>query len=77
VRLGSPALTTLGMGREEMREIAKVIHSVLAATRPGTTTAGEPSQVKFQTETRALDNARASVAELLAKFPLYPQLDLY
>jgi glycine hydroxymethyltransferase len=77
VRLGSPASTTLGMGREEMREIAKVIHGVLAATRPGTTTAGEPSQVKFQTETRALEDARASVAELLAKYPLYPQLDLY
>jgi glycine hydroxymethyltransferase len=76
LRLGSPALTTLGMGREEMREIARVIHAVLSATRPGTTSNQQPSQVKFETENAAVERARASVAELLARHPLYPQLDL-
>jgi glycine hydroxymethyltransferase len=77
LRLGSPALTTLGMGREEVREIARVIQSVLAATRPGVTNSGEPSQVKFETDSNVLEKARGAVAELLARYPLYPQLDLY
>jgi glycine hydroxymethyltransferase len=77
LRLGSPALTTLGMGREEMREIGKTIHAVLSATKPGTTSSAQPSQVKFETDERALDTARGTVAELLARHPLYPQLDLY
>src|SRR5207237_9357789 len=35
LRLGTPAVTTLGMGADEMREIAGILASVLHATAPG------------------------------------------
>src|SRR5919106_132180 len=34
LRLGTPAVTTLGMGPDEMREIAAIVHTVLDATQP-------------------------------------------
>src|SRR6476660_4721323 len=40
LRLGTPALTTLGMGVDEMREIAEVIAAILHATEPGVVAAG-------------------------------------
>jgi glycine hydroxymethyltransferase len=76
LRLGSPALTTLGMGREEMQTSAIIIHAVLRATRPGTTSANQPSQVKFETDPAAVKRAHAQVAELLTRHPLYPGLEL-
>jgi glycine hydroxymethyltransferase len=76
LRLGSPAMTTLGMGREEMQEIASILHSVLAATRAGTTSANQPSQVKFETDPAVVARAQARVTDLLARHPLYPDLAL-
>ena len=35
LRLGTPAVTTLGMGADEMREIADIVAGVLRATSPG------------------------------------------
>lgn len=70
LRLGTPALTTLGMGAPEMREIAQIICEVLAATRSGA------SPAKFETDARVVANAHARVADLLNRFPLYPQLEL-
>ena len=48
LRLGTPAATTLGMGADEMREVASIVHTVLEATRPvpdskaGTARPGRP-----------------------------------
>jgi len=57
IRLGSPALTTRGMGEDEMRRIARLIASVLH----------EPeSEDVRRTVTQ-------SVRELTARFPLYPK----
>lgn len=79
LRLGTPALTTLGMGAEEMQAIAGIVHDVLAATKPAAIdsgkNAGQPSQVKFTTDDKALGKAKARVSELLTKHPLYPGLD--
>src|SRR5690606_10189443 len=33
LRMGTPALTSLGMGPSEMQEVAGIVHSVLAATK--------------------------------------------
>jgi len=76
LRFGTPALTTLGMGSDEMHEIAKIVHSVLASTKSLQKRDGQPSQVKFETRPKAIEAARASVADLLVRHPLYPGIDL-
>jgi glycine hydroxymethyltransferase len=76
LRLGTPAMTTLGMGPEEMREIADVMHGVLAATRVGTKPDGQPSLVGFVTDPKVVATAHARLADLLARHPLYPEIDL-
>jgi glycine hydroxymethyltransferase len=76
LRLGTPAMTTLGMGPDDMREIAKILHAVLAATKVASKKDGTPSLVNFETESKVLDVARAKVAELLAAHPLYPEIEL-
>jgi glycine hydroxymethyltransferase len=76
LRLGSPAATTLGMGASEMREVAEVIHSVLSHTQAGRKADDQASLVKFDTEPRVLQQAKARVAALLARHRLYPELEL-
>jgi glycine hydroxymethyltransferase len=58
LRIGTPALTTRGMGVGEMRQIADWIADVLAAP----------------TERARIGRVRASVLELCQAFPLYPEL---
>ena len=80
LRIGTPALTTLGMGTEEMREIASVLKQILSATRPlkirKGRSAGKPSQARYRVAGEALDAARSRVGDLLRQFPVYPELDL-
>jgi glycine hydroxymethyltransferase len=80
LRVGTPALTTLGMGEEEMREIAYVFMRVLSHTEPSTITkgksAGQFSKSRYSVDPEALEDARSRVADLLGRFPLYPELDL-
>lgn len=59
VRIGTPAVTTRGMGAEEMRTIAKLIGRAL-------TNLEEDDAVKAQ--------IRGEVAELARAFPLYPEM---
>jgi len=59
IRLGTPALTTRGMGEEEMEEIGDIIASVLLHP--------DDENVKKQ--------ARERVARLCERFPLYEGLD--
>ena len=76
LRLGTPAVTTLGMGVDEMREIAAIIASVLRATTPAMTSSGKPSLVNYTLEEAIRVEAESRVRELLTRFPLYPQIDL-
>jgi glycine hydroxymethyltransferase len=75
VRLGTPALTTLGMGADELDEVAELIATTLRATTPAPASAG-PSKAKYAIETGVADKVRARAADLLAGFPLYPDIVL-
>jgi glycine hydroxymethyltransferase len=57
VRLGTPALTTRGMGEEEMRRVARLIADVLHEP--------ESEEVRLR--------VHDAVRELAANFPLYPK----
>jgi glycine hydroxymethyltransferase len=57
IRLGTPALTTRGMGEQEMRQIARLIAEVLH----------DPQSESVR------DKIKQSVHELTAQFPLYPK----
>jgi glycine hydroxymethyltransferase len=74
LRLGTPALTTLGMGASEMQEIAGILHSVLKATKPGMK-GDQVSQVKFESDPGVVEQAKSRVSALLARHPLYPGLE--
>jgi glycine hydroxymethyltransferase len=76
LRLGTPAITTLGMGAGEMQEIAKVIKLVLSNTKPGLTKKGEKSQVNYSIEGDTAAQAHSRIQTLLSQYPLYPELDL-
>jgi glycine hydroxymethyltransferase len=75
VRLGTPALTTLGMGADELDEVAELIDTTLRATTPASASAG-PSKAKYAIEAGVADKVRARAAELLTGFPLYPDIVL-
>ncbi|HEY9283252.1 MAG TPA: serine hydroxymethyltransferase [Pyrinomonadaceae bacterium] len=57
IRLGTPALTTRGMGEDEMRVVARLISEIIHAP--------QSDEVRRQ--------VKLDVAELSARFPLYPK----
>jgi glycine hydroxymethyltransferase len=80
LRIGTPAVTTLGMGPEEMKEIASIIHLVLTHTKPAVISkgakAGQASRARSITDEAAVSEAKGRVQALLDAFVLYPELDL-
>ncbi len=76
LRIGTPATTTLGMGPTEMREIASTLKHVLANVQPATTASGKPSLAKYMLSPTVQKEAQQRVQSLLARYPLYPELDL-
>lgn len=76
LRLGTPALTTLGMKEGEMKEVAAIIDLVLKGTKPGVTKDGKPAKLKIELDEGVKAKASERVQALLSKFVLYPELDL-
>ncbi|MBR6347415.1 MAG: glycine hydroxymethyltransferase [Spirochaetales bacterium] len=80
LRIGTPAVTTLGMGPEEMKEIAAIISKVLKNTKPALITKGENagtlSKSRVVTDPAVKEEALSRVKALLSRFVLYPELDL-
>jgi len=77
IRLGTPAMTTLGMGRDEMKEIASIIAQVLMHTKPEIVkNTGLPSKARGETDPKILSGARARVQSLLDQYPLYPEIEI-
>lgn len=74
VRIGTPAVTTLGMRETEMRAIGLMIYDLLKATKP-LPEEGKAKSSKVEIEPRALERVKLEVGQLLKRFPLYPELE--
>ena len=81
LRLGTPALTTLGMREQQMEQVAAQVARVLNAVQPAPVTrgklAGTPSRSRYRLPDAVTAEVRAGVARLLAAYPAYPALDLH
>jgi glycine hydroxymethyltransferase len=80
LRVGTAAVSTLGMGESEMKEIAQIISLILKNTKAGVVekgeNAGKPSKISYITDEKTKDEAKEKVKSLLSRFVLYPELDL-
>lgn len=75
IRMGTAALTTLGMGASEMDLIAECVVDLLRHTTPDeSTTPGQMSKAKSTTQPAVLQKVRHKLSSLLEKYPLYPEL---
>jgi glycine hydroxymethyltransferase len=72
IRLGTPALTTLGFRPDELDEVADVIVTVLRTTTPVTSTA----KAKYEIDARVAKACRNRCGELLAPHRLYREIEL-
>jgi glycine hydroxymethyltransferase len=78
LRIGTAAVTSLGMGKAELEEIGELISLVLKNTSPARD-AKDPakfSKAKYSVEEKAKAQALDRVKKLLDRFPVYPELDL-
>lgn len=75
IRIGTAAVTTLGMKEKEMEEIADCIYTLLKHTSPATTEeVGVLSRSKVIIEKEVLDKVKRRGHDLLTSFSLYPEL---
>jgi glycine hydroxymethyltransferase len=72
IRLGTPALTTLGFGPDELDQVADLIVEVLGATTPATST----TKAKYRIDPRIAQACRDRCEDLLAHHLLYPEIAL-
>ena len=80
LRIGTPAATTLGMGVDEMKEIASIIAYIIKNTKSAIISKGKnegkKSKAKFDISEEVVINAKKRVKSLVDKYPVYPELDL-
>jgi glycine hydroxymethyltransferase len=72
IRLGTPALTTLGFGPDELDEVSDLIVEALRATTAATSTA----KAKYNIDSRVAQSCRDRCASLLVRHRLYPEIEL-
>jgi glycine hydroxymethyltransferase len=75
LRLGTAAMTTLGMREAEMKEIASILALVLSNTTPDKTDSGT-SKAKYHVAPDAAERARSKAQALLSNYPVYGELPL-
>ncbi|MBN1501014.1 MAG: glycine hydroxymethyltransferase [Spirochaetes bacterium] len=76
LRIGTPAVTSLGMGKGEMKEIASILSLVLKSISPEKDADGKPGKAKYIVPQNVIDEGRKRVKKLLTENMLYPELDL-
>ena len=80
LRVGTPALTTLGMGFRrdagDRRGHGQCAHPCTAIEVHKGQKRGTIQQVQYRIQDGVLEYAQQRIAHLLARFPVYPELDL-
>jgi glycine hydroxymethyltransferase len=80
LRIGTPAITTLGMRTDEMKEIASIIAYIIKNTKPSTINKGKNegkfSKAKYDISDKVVATAKSRVKALVGRYPVYPELDL-
>ena len=78
LRIGTAAVTTLGMGIPEMEELGGIIALVLknSSPAPDGKDPAKKSKAKYVIDEKAKALAIERVKKLMDRFPVYPQLDL-
>ncbi|MCL2174934.1 MAG: glycine hydroxymethyltransferase [Treponema sp.] len=78
IRVGTAAVTTLGMGEAEMKEVG----AILAAVIKGTTQdkdkkdPSKNSKAKYILNENVKNDVQSRIKKLMEKYPVYPELDL-
>ena len=72
IRMGTPALTTLGLSAGEMDEVADIIAATLRSAEP----AKAGAKAKYTLDAVVAEQGRQRCASLLAEHPLYPGIEL-
>lgn len=77
IRLGTAAITTLGMGREGVTEIADIISDVLHNTKSVRNPAS-PKEAKtaYVIDADTQKRAQSRTKDLLSRYMIYPEIDL-
>ncbi|MDR0273667.1 MAG: aminotransferase class I/II-fold pyridoxal phosphate-dependent enzyme, partial [Clostridiales bacterium] len=75
LRFGTPATTTLGMGKNEMYEIADIIATTLQGITAALDKKGNKSKAKYILDEKIKTNAHEKIRKLLSEYVLYPELD--
>lgn len=77
LRVGTPATTTLGMSSNEMHEIADMIFAIISHTKPTyVQKTGQLSKAQGETDKEILEKVKQQAADLMERFPLYPEIQL-
>lgn len=78
LRIGTAAVTSLGMGKAEMDELGEIITEILKNTKAAASqkNPSKPGKVKYTIDEKAKQNILRQVEQLMSRFPVYPELDL-
>jgi len=78
IRLGTAAVTTLGMGEAEMSELGELIAKVIKGTAQANdkNDPSKNSKAKYTIDEAVKSEVHARVKALMDRFPVYPELDL-
>jgi glycine hydroxymethyltransferase len=78
IRLGTAAVTTLGMGEAEMTELGALMAKVIKGTMQDQDKKdpSKKSKAKYTVNEAVKNEVHTQVKSILERFPVYPQLDL-